>query len=269
MKIKKIFQIIDEKKNDIWSKIVDKDIQDESKLEIKDNVAIIYTKDQIYANEFNILKDDFLKKIKTYDKNVEKLFVKVDLKKFKNKTLVINKKERDFKEIMEKNRKIALKVFENIKDDENKRYLVASLAIKLVKDEYIKNAGGKKCENCHEYFKGSEKKCPICTNEINFIQKKKIKKMLLDNPYLTEEYVTKIYEYDRTIYLQAKDEVLTHLFLKIKEKFISNEDYNLLLDKYVKIEIQSKIEEVLNIRKKAILDRLNHLLGGEKNVKNK
>ena len=93
--------------------------------------------------------------------------------------------------------------------------------------------------------------------------------MFLDNPYLTEEYVTKIYEYDRTIYLQAKDEVLTHLFLKIKEKFISNEDYNLLLDKYVKIEIQSKIEEVLNIRKKAILDRLNHLLGGEKNVKNK
>ena len=93
--------------------------------------------------------------------------------------------------------------------------------------------------------------------------------MLLDNPYLTEEYVTKIYEYDRTIYLQAKDEVLTHLFLKIKEKFISNEDYNLLLDRYVKIEIQSKIEEVLNIRKKAILDRLSHLLGGEKNVKNK
>lgn len=269
MKIKKIFQIIDEKNKDIWSKIVDKEVQEESKLEIKDNLAIIYTKDQIYANEFNLLKDHFLSEIKKFNKNVEKLLVKVDSKKFIDKKVVINKKNRDFKEIMQKKREIAEKIFSDVEDVETKRYFVSSLSIKLVREEYIKKDGGKKCEVCHEYFKGNEKICPICLNEINAKQKSKIKALLLEDPYLTLEYATKIYEFNRIIYLQAKDEVLTNLFLKIKEKYTLDKDFSLDLDKYVRLEIQSKIEDVLNIRKKAILDRLDHLLSGEKNGKNK
>lgn len=269
---KNINEIITNKRKDIWAYIVSKPIYDETKLEIKDNVATIYTKDQIYANELKILNLHFLNKIQEYEKNVTELKIKVYPKKFIEEKKVITTSERNFKAIMQEKREIAKKIFKDVKDEETKKYFIASLSIKLIKDEYLIRLGAKKCKKCSEYFIGKETLCPVCLNENIKIEVGKIINLFLKDPYLTKEYITKIYKYSELAYNQAKNEILRKLYIKLVESFKkhnnNNGTYNEVeknLDTYVRYKINTENETILEIEKKHILKNLNSLFLREKN----
>lgn len=268
MKFKSLVDIVKENSSDIWSFLVPKEFLSETCLVIDKETAIIYTKDQIYANELSFFKDEYLDAIQKKAKEVKSIKIIVNPKRFKEEKVVIRKSEKKFESVLNEKKKEAEKIFSNIQDIDEKKYLVSCLALKLVKEYYSKENKEKKCENCGDYFKGPDKICIICRN----IKRKKdvqdIIKYMLDDPYLRKEYFLKILSYDELTYDLARDEVLRLLYLKLQDKYRSGKDYEKELRDYLVMDIKSPYDLVLNLEGKKIIKRLETLFGGERNEKN-
>lgn len=264
MKIYSIDKIIKEKSRNIWSKIVDNELLKETKFFIKDNVAIIYSKNSIIANEINNYKLFLLDKIKKYNEKIKDIEVKINPKMFLEDRVIINKSEREFKIILQEKRKKYEKIFSSEKDENLKKYFVSFLALKEAREEIIKNKGGKICKNCHEYFLGVENICVICENEIIEEQKNKIIDILNEDTEITKEYIIKIKGFKELAYKKAKNEILVNLFKIIEEKYKNKLDYTEELNKYSKILTNSNKKVLLDMKKEKVNERLNTLFG-EKN----
>ncbi|MBE2990277.1 hypothetical protein IMK14_06520, partial [Sneathia sp. DSM 16630] len=73
MKFKSLVDIVRENSSDIWSFLVPKEFLSETCLVIDKETAIIYTKDQIYANELSFFKDEYLDAIQKKAKEVKSI----------------------------------------------------------------------------------------------------------------------------------------------------------------------------------------------------
>ena len=134
MKFKSLVDIVRENSSDIWSFLVPKEFLSETCLVIDKGTAIIYTKDQIYANELSFFKDEYLDAIQKKAKEVKSIKIIVNPKRFKEEKVVIRKSEKKFESVLNEKKKEAEKIFSNIQDIDEKKYLVSCLALKLVKE---------------------------------------------------------------------------------------------------------------------------------------
>ncbi|WP_277287612.1 hypothetical protein [Sneathia sanguinegens] len=262
MKLISLKNMVDKKNisNTLLELLIPKSMQKEIKVQVKDNICYIYTKDQIYMTEILLLKRQMLEIAKKYKNDIKDIVVRVNAKLFFEKEVVVDIKQREYDQILKEKKEEANKIFEDIEDEKKRKYLTTLLALSKLKEYYSKKNKEKKCKICSEYFQGSNDTCIICINEKKAYEKKIIKSLLLKNTLLSKEYIVNILSYSELAYLEARDEILKEIYLKMVEKYKKKKNYSKELEDYIEIKLGKISDFVKNMEKKKINERLRKIL---------
>ena len=102
MKLISLKNMVDKKNisNTLLELLIPKSMQKEIKVQVKDNICYIYTKDQIYMTEILLLKRQMLEIAKKYKNDIKDIVVRVNAKLFFEKEVVIDIKQREYDQVL-------------------------------------------------------------------------------------------------------------------------------------------------------------------------
>ena len=108
--------------NTLLELLIPKSMQKEIKVQVKDNICYIYTKDQIYMTEILLLKRQMLEIAKKYKNDIKDIVVRVNAKLFFEKEVVVDIKQREYDQVLKEKKEEANKIFEDIEDEKKIKY---------------------------------------------------------------------------------------------------------------------------------------------------
>ena len=124
MKLISLKNMVDKKNisNTLLELLIPKSMQKEIKVQVKDNICYIYTKDQIYMTEILLLKRQMLEIAKKYKNDIKDIVVRVNAKLFFEKEVVVDIKQREYDQVLKEKKEEANKIFEDIEDEKKIKY---------------------------------------------------------------------------------------------------------------------------------------------------
>ena len=123
MKLISLKNMVDKKNisNTLLELLIPKSMQKEIKVQVKDNICYIYTKDQIYMTEILLLKRQMLEIAKKYKNDIKDIVVRVNAKLFFEKEVVVDIKKREYDQVLKEKNEEANKIFEDIEDEKKEK----------------------------------------------------------------------------------------------------------------------------------------------------
>ncbi len=220
--------------DEVWRKILlGKDfIYQNTILSISKEKAIIHADDNAVLMALDMQKNKLLLDI---NKKLPKI-KEIELRIRKEKIIKENKEEKIIKakqEKIENFEEIKKRMFEKysyIDDEESKKVYVAYAIHRELNEIERKKEGAVKCLSCKEYFVRvlNEDICIVCINkkqekDINFIKQK-----IYNDPEMTKEYASKIFDISYYNYELALSQILDEKMLDLQYKIEINLEKNII-----------------------------------------